>query len=398
MTPRLAVVLSHPIPNFAAWHREVARRGDIDLKVFFCCDWGAAEYVDPQFGRAVRWDVPLLDGYPHEMLPIARRPTRLGFREVDNPAVGAALARFAPDALQLFGYAHRTNWRAASWARRRRVPVLLYSDSNAREDRTGWRGLAKRAVVGRFYSRVDAALAVGGNNGAYHRRYGLPAERIFPGVLPVELDRLRGTVPDRAAARAAVRARHGIPPDAFVAVLVGKYVAHKRPLDLAAAAGSLARQSLPVWAVLVGEGPERAALAEACRREGLDNVVLTGFVNQSEVGSYLAAADVFVLPSSREAFGLAVTEACAFGLPLVVSDRVGCIGARDVARPGVNALVFLCGDSAALAAALGQLCQDRPRRDALAAASSTIAAEHDVSAAADALFGAVRRLLEMGPR
>ena len=399
MTPRLAVVLSHPIPNFAAWHREVARRGEIELKVFFC-DWGAAEYVDPQFGRGVQWDVPLLDGYAHEMLPIARRPARLGFREVDNPAVGAALDRFAPHALQLFGYAHRTHWRAAAWARRRRVPVLLYSDSNAQGDRRGWRGLAKRAVVGRFYARVDGALAVGENNRAYHRRYGLPAARIFPGLLPVEVDRLRGTVPDPAAARAAVRARHGIPADAFVAVLVGKYVPHKRPLDLVAAAAESvrARQGPPVWALLVGEGPERPALEEALRRAGLGNVVLTGFVNQSAVGSYLAAADAFVLPSSREAYGLAAAEACAFGLPLVVSDRVGCIGARDVARPGENALVFPCGEVPALAAALADLCADPARRAALAAASSTIAVEHDVNAAAAALSGAVRRLLEMGPR
>lgn len=387
------MVLSHPIPNFAAWHRAVAEAGEIDVKVFFCCDWGTAEYVDPQFGRAVRWDVPLLEGYAYEMLPIRRRPERLSFREVDNPGVGGALDRFAPDAVQVFGYAHRTHWRAVAWARRRRKPVLLFSDSNVRQEPTGWKLLAKRLVVGSFYRRVDGALYVGENNRRYHRQYGLPPERLFRGTLPIDRERLLAAVPDPAAARAEVRARHGIPQDTCVAVLCGKYVAHKRPADLLAAV-----KGRPLWALLVGEGPERPALEDLCRREGIANATLTGFVNQSAVGSYLAASDLFVLPSSTEAYGLAVTEACAFGLPLVVSDRVGCIGEEDVAQPGRNARIFPCGDVAALAAQLVELSQDREKREAMARESARIARRHDVQFAARALAEAVARLIAIGPR
>lgn len=396
MKPRLAVVLSHPIPNFAAWHRAVAEAGEIEVKVFFGCDWGTAEYVDPQFGQAVRWDVPLLEGYDSEMLPIRRRPERLSFREVDNPGVGEALSRFAPDVVQVFGYAHRTNWRAVAWARRRRKPVLLFSDSNARQEPAGWKLLAKRLVVGSFYRRVDGALYVGENNRRYHRRYGLPPERLFRGTLPIDRERLLAGVPDPAAARAEVRARHGIPADACVAVLCGKYVAHKRPADLLAAVSGASGRSL--WALLVGEGPERPALEALCRREGIANATLTGFVNQSAVGSYLAASDLFVLPSSTEAYGLAATEACAFGLPLLVSDRVGCIGEEDVAQPGRNARIFPCGDVAALAAQLEELSQDRQKRTVMAQESARISRHHDVQFAARALAEAVARLQELGPR
>jgi glycosyltransferase involved in cell wall biosynthesis len=396
MKPRLAVVLSHPIPNFAAWHRAVAEAGEIDLKVLFCCDWGTEEYVDPQFGQAVRWDVPLLEGYAHEMLPIRRRPEKLRFREVDNPRVGEALARFAPDVVQVFGYAHRTNWRAVGWARRRGKPVLLFSDSNVQQEPTGWKRLAKRAVVGAFYRRVDGALYVGENNRQYHRHYGLPPERLFRGTLPIDRERLLAGVPDPAAARAEVRARHGIPQGACVAVLCGKYVAHKRPADLLAAVARAGGR--PLWALLVGEGPERGALEALCRREGIANATLTGFVNQSAVGSYLAASDLFVLPSSTEAYGLAVTEACAFGLPLLVSDRVGCIGEADVAQPGRNARIFPCGDVAALAAQLEDLCRHPETREAMARESARIAECHDVRFAARALGEAVARLGAMGPR
>src|SRR5688572_3595472 len=103
MTLRLAVLISHPIQSFAPWHREVARLGSVDLRVFFCCDWGLEGYTDPGFGTRVQWDIPLVEGYEHEFLSIRRSPRRLRFWEVDNPEVGRALERFDPHVVQVFG-------------------------------------------------------------------------------------------------------------------------------------------------------------------------------------------------------------------------------------------------------------------------------------------------------
>jgi glycosyltransferase involved in cell wall biosynthesis len=385
MSLRLAVVVSHPIQYFAPLHRELARVEDIDLRVFFCCDWGLESYVDPGFGVAVKWDTPLLEGYDHEFLPIARRPERLGFWEVDNPAVGEALDRFDPDVVQVFGYAHRTNWRVVRWARRRRKRVLYVSDSNARAE-SGWlRRAMKQAVVRHFYSYVDAALFVSRDNRAYHRRYGVADDRLFRWVLPIDRERLVASVPDRDEARRRIRETYRIPADAFVAILSAKYAAHKRPLDLVAAAWDAARGGANVWSLLVGEGPERAAIEEYCRREGVTNATMTGFVNQSEIGAYYAAADVLVLPSSYEPYGLAVSEGASFGLPALVSDQVGCIGEEDVARPGINAIVFECGDRGQLRAGLERLVSDRDRYLRMSDASIAISKEQDVHVAARAL-------------
>ena len=104
---RLAVAVSHPIQHFAPWHREIAKIKDVDLRVFFCCDWGVASYLDPEFGVPVCWDTPLLEGYPYEFLPIARRPRRMSFWQLDNPGVEKALERFSPHVVQVFGDAHR---------------------------------------------------------------------------------------------------------------------------------------------------------------------------------------------------------------------------------------------------------------------------------------------------
>ncbi len=398
MTLRLAVLLSHPIPNFASWHREVAKLSDIELRVFFCCDWGAVEYIDPQFKRPVKWDVPLLEGYEYEMLPIRRRPERLSFREVDNPAVGKALDRFDPNVVHVFGYAHRTNWRVAWWCRSRRRPLLIFSDSNAKAKSAWWKRVAKQIVVRRFYDRVDGAFCISESNRAYHEMYGLPVERLFPGVMPVDRSRLLSAVSDPLSARRSIRERHSIPQDAFVALLCGKYVSHKRPFDLLSSAWSAAQKGLPVWSVFVGDGPLRGEMEKFCEHSHIRNAVLTGFVNQAEVSNYYAASDVVVLPSSREAHGLVVSEAISFGLPVIVSDQIGCAGPNDVARPEVNAVVYACGDLQQLEKAIERLCLDKDLYGRMSAASVTISESQDVGVAARALADAASALKEMGPR
>jgi len=67
-TPRVAHLISHPIQYYAPLYRELAMRGNIDLTVFFRSDQGLVGRVDPGFGTAVAWDIPLLEGYRSRFL------------------------------------------------------------------------------------------------------------------------------------------------------------------------------------------------------------------------------------------------------------------------------------------------------------------------------------------
>ena len=69
---RLAYLVSHPIQYQAPLLRRVAQEPDIDLTVFFGSDFSVRDYKDAGFGVGVKWDVPLLDGYCHEFLPVLR--------------------------------------------------------------------------------------------------------------------------------------------------------------------------------------------------------------------------------------------------------------------------------------------------------------------------------------
>jgi glycosyltransferase involved in cell wall biosynthesis len=395
---KLAVVVSHPIQHFAPWHRAVVAEQRIDLQVFFCCDWGIKTYHDPEFGVPIQWDIPLTEGYASEFLPTSRRPTRLDFFSVDNPTVGAALGRYDPDVIQLFGYAHRTNWRAQSWAKSSGVPMLLYSDSNIRARTPFSKRWLKRKIVSHFYKGVDGALYVGDNNRSFHASFGLPDERLFPGSLPVDSQALWKEVPCKETVRAALRQRYGIPDEGFVVLFCGKLSARKRPLDLLAALMSASREEGRLHCIFVGDGHQRDEIEIIVKREGLRNIHLSGFVNQTEIPKFYVAADALVITSSFDPHPLVVTEAGVFGLPIIVSDATGCIGPNDTARPGENALVFPCGDVPALREAILRLARDGGLSKQMGRASEAIALTQDVKVAASQLSEAANRLRNLGPR
>jgi N-acetyl-alpha-D-glucosaminyl L-malate synthase BshA len=128
---------------------------------------------------------------------------------------------------------------------------------------------------------------------------------------------------------------------------------------------------MPARMLLAGDGPDRPAAEELARELGVhDRVQFLG--EQERVEKMLACADLFLLPSRSESFGLAALEAMACGVP-VLGTRSG--GLPEVVEDGVSGHLFEVGDvDAAADAALG-LLRDRDRHAAVAAAARTRAAE-----------------------
>jgi glycosyltransferase involved in cell wall biosynthesis len=392
----LAVIVSHPVPYFAPWYREIARDDRVRLRVFFCCDWGVRPYVDSDFHSEIKWDVPLLEGYDHEFLPIRKRPTHLTFTSVNNQQVSKRLSSFGPDVVQGYGYAYSTLWKAWLWARRTDTPFLIYSDSVLSHRSSSRTGFLRDSLVRLFYQHVDGAFAVGDQNVSFHRHYGVPVERIWRGSLPVDQKRFQKDKENTVLNRQSIRQRYSIPTEAFVVICSGKLIPRKRPMDLVEASILGDWTDRGIWLMFVGDGPERAALQSRIDSKELSNVVLTGFINQAEIPAHFQAADVLAVCSSRDPHPLVVTEAASFGLPIVASDAIGCIGESDTAQIGVNATAYPCGSVSDLRIAVENLATNQGTWNSMSEASRRIASSQDASVAAAALIDAVQSLSLLG--
>ena len=358
MKPRLAIVATHPIQYVVPWYRHLEASGEVTLRVFYLWNAGVTERHDHGFGHAVRWDIPLLEGYAHEFVPNAsplpgtHRPWGLW-----NPSLAARLREWRPDAVLLWGYNYLTLLALVLRWRRSDAPLLLRGDSHRLLRREGPREALRRRVIGSIFERFSAFLDVGSANRDYFRYHGVAEGRLFRAPHAVDNERfLAAAGPAQAAAR-EWRRQLGIPEAHRVILFAGKLEPKKRPLDLLEAfrAAGLSDASL----LFVGAGELEGELREAARNVG--HVHFAPFQNQTEMPRVYAAADVFVLPSygATETWGLAVNEAMCLGRAVIVSDHVGC--AADLVEPGVNGLVFPAGDVKALAAALGEALSDDAR-------------------------------------
>jgi len=347
---RLAVVISHPIQHFAPMFRDLAKQPDVNLKVFYCCNWGSESYFDPGFGNEFKWDIPLLEGYEYEFMPIGKRPASLSFNEIDNPAVGNLLEEFGAQIVWIHGYSHRTSWRVWKWAKNK-AHILFFGDSELLHKRTLKSLILKRIILPYFFRSIDAFITIGDNNEDYYRHYGVPKDKMFRGAFPVDIKRFQNTAENiTPSERARMRREFGLNSNSIVVLFVGKFIHIKHPFDLIEAILKLNESKPKIQALLIGSGELQDQISARIQNLGLENRIrLTGFINQSEMPGVLHMGDILAMCSEKDPHPLAVTEAMAVGNAIVASDRVGCVGPTDSARPGVNTLVYPCGDIKALA-------------------------------------------------
>ena len=150
------------------------------------------------------------------------------------------------------------------------------------------------------------------------------------------------------ADRREVRAELGIGPDAPVVLTVGRLNPEKGHRYLLESVQLACRHIPGLRVLVVGEGPLRAKLKANTRALHLDVVV--SFLDwRDDVASLMSASDLFVLPSTRESFGLVILEALALRVP-VIATRVG--GVPEIIRTGETGILVEPRDPAALAEAM----------------------------------------------
>jgi 1,2-diacylglycerol 3-alpha-glucosyltransferase len=245
-------------------------------------------------------------------------------------AFWSALEQANPDVVAVNGWNNFGSLVAADCCVRRGMPMVVMSES-ARQDesRTWWKEMIKRRVVGLY----SAALVGGQRHIEYLVELGMPRDRIFTGYDVVDnayfarrTAEIRDSNPPQAD---EIRKKYGLPENYFLAsarfiekknlpTLIRAYAAYRQKSE---ASGN------PPWdVVLLGDGPLREALNSQLSTLNLHrHVRLPGFKQYDELPGYYALAKAFIHSSTTEQWGLVVNEAIASGLPVIVSERCGCV-------------------------------------------------------------------------
>jgi glycosyltransferase involved in cell wall biosynthesis len=392
-TFRILAIASHPVQYMAPILRRMAKHPRLDLHVAYCSLRGAESGVDPEFGVEVKWDVPLLDGYKWTHVP-NKGSGEESFWGLNNPGLKRLIREGNFDAVLCFvGYVRASFWIARSAAKKSRAAFLFGTDATTLVPRDGktWKRWVKRIMWPRIFSLADQVIVPSSGTHDLMRSLGIPAERIT--LTPYSVDNDWWMAQAAKVDRTAEREKLGLYEDETVILFCAKLQPWKRPMDLlrAYAMAQLEESRL----VFAGEGPLRAELAAEAKRLGVsEQVTFLGFVNQSALPALYKSADIMILPSTYDAFAVAVNEAMCCGCPVMASNKVG--AARDLVDPVAPELVFPAGNVEGLAERLAGILRNPKRlkqlRAVVVAHIQTWSPERNVEAAVEAIEAGVKRV------
>jgi glycosyltransferase involved in cell wall biosynthesis len=368
------IIAPYRIPVFNA----LARRGDVELHVIFLAE------TDP---TQRQWHIYKDEiNFSYQVLPSWR--TRAGKQKLLlNWGVSSALKKAAPDAILCGGYNYPGSWSALSWARRNRVPFLLWGESNSRDFRSGnpMVEYLKRA----FLRGCEGFVVPGKSSMRYFGQYKRPEQPIFTAPNSVDAELFAQAAVKVRKDAAAQRAVRNLPRRFFL--FVGRLVPEKGVFDLLQAYNLLPPESrLKVGLVFVGDGVARAELLERSKAIHPGCVQFAGFAQREELPAYYGLADAFVFPTHTDPWGLVVNEAMACGLPVICSSSAGC--AEDLVRDHWNGRVIPPGNVQQLASAMQELANDEELRAPMGTRSAEKIAEYSPQACAAGIATAVLSL------
>ncbi len=375
------VVLIH---NFLAPFRiplfeELARRFDLDVWVLGDIDVIREWDLDPD---AMNFRCRRIPG---ATLGFGSRYNAL----LLNYSLPVELAKSDAEVVICCGWDSPAAFYCGVWARCSTRPFVLWSGSTAAETsrlRT-WTAPMVRWLV----RSADAWISDGTRAAEYLASLGADRERTFPAFNAVDNAYYATASQMDARERAEARTRLGV-GDGPLILYVGNLLALKGVFELAEAFAKFAEQHADARLLIVGEGEDGPALRDRFDRAGIsERVVFTGFSDAHAIATCFGVADLFVLASRQEIWGMVINEALASGLPVLATDVCG--ATADLIDDGVNGYLVPSRDADALAGAMTRHFNAPETHEQMRKAARESVATFTFTAAADTFERCVRSLV-----
>lgn len=237
-----------------------------------------------------------------------------------------------PDVVAVNGWYDRAALEALAWCLENKVRAVVMSESAAGDEkRIWWKEKLKQIIVGRF----AAGLVGGVRHADYLEALGLSKKNIFIGYDVVDNDYFEREADQARSRKAFWQQEKNLPENYFL--IVSRFIQKKNiPFIIRAYHDYLKNANGQGWDLyLLGDGPLKPQLQNLTAELGLQkNIHFEGFKQYSELPIYFGLAKAFIHASTTEQWGLVVNEAMAAGLPVVISERCGCV--PELVHTGVN--------------------------------------------------------------
>jgi len=331
------IIAPYRIPVFNA----LAAHPDIDLHVIFLSETDSSLRQWLVYKDEIR--------FSYDVLPAIR--SRLGkYNLLFNRGMKSALSKASPQSIVCGGYNYLASWQALNWAAIHKVPLLLWLESTAADQRR--RNPIVEALKQRFVKDCQGFVVPGKASREYLKEFAVQDRLIFQAPNAVDNRFFMERAARARNTACATRAEIHVPDRYFL--YVGRLVAPKGVFELLDAYAKLdpALRS-EIGLVVVGDGPARAELVERAKRIRPGVIQFPGFIQKDGLAEFYAMADALIFPTHSDTWGFVVNEAMACGLPVVATDVAGCV--PDLVEDEWNGKVVAVSDPVELASAMEYL-------------------------------------------
>lgn len=242
------------------------------------------------------------------------------------------------DVIIIGGYSSPTAILAMAWLRLHRIPFYMEVDGGLIRQESKLKYLVKKTLV----CMANQWLSTGRNTTKYLIHYGAKEEKIteYPFTSLYEEDILPKAVSPEE--KAALRIALGF-PEKHMVLAIGQFI-HRKGFDVLLQAAASLEEDVGIY--IVGGVPTMEYL-NLRDKLGLKNIHFLDFQKKERLALIYKAADMFVLPTREDIWGLVINEALAYGLPTITTDR--CVAGLDLIEDGVNGYIVPVEDADALA-------------------------------------------------
>ncbi len=317
---------------------------------------------DNGFGQKVTWDIPLLDGYDYVFLKNSSKSKGMNTRIFDaiNWSIFKVLRNSEDKVVIVNGWAYLSDWFVLIASKLYRKKIWMRAEMPWNQEELKPNSFKKsvkylifKYLIFKYF--VDKFLYIGSQNKKYYLMHGIRDTRLVYAPYAVDNQRFQSLT----SAGIGVRQEWAIDEKSIVILFSGKLIGKKRPLDLLKAFHILDCEKAHLF--FMGDGPLREELEDYIFKNKVRNVIISGFINQSQISKIYGMADIFVMCSGLgETWGLSVNEAMNFGLPVIVSSTCG--SSFDLVDHGRNGFVFDEGNIATLSEFIFTLIEDEKLR------------------------------------
>lgn len=355
---RLAIVVTHPIRYFVPLIQLLKNRGRLQLKVFYTYgpELLKTRKYDPLNWKKSEPDLPIFEGYEYTFVyNQAKNKSTFKYDGIDNPTLISEIQQWSPQAILICGWKFKSHLRVMRHFKGK-VPVHFRGDSTLLEG-TGryliWK-MIRRLFLKWIYSHIDIAWYVGVQNKVYYQHAGLLEKQLV--FVPHSVDNNRfARTPERINQAKLLRTKLNIPLDAVVLLYAGKLIPAKGVLLLLDA--FVKSNCNTTHLLFVGSGSLENQIKAAVKAR--ENIHFLPYQPQTQMPLIYSIADVLILPSQSDTWGLVINEAMANGLAIVSTNMCG--ATYDLVENEKNGFIFNTNDSDRLTAIIQQLSADRKR-------------------------------------